>query len=350
MLGTKYAYAIVDFSVILQKNLFGVSKDKKAGEYTAAELMRTCIYTMNKIPRDYGVSADKYVLFLDKWDGDKGYITTQILGGAYKDDRGDIEGQQGKKSPLDSYMTRDKYEAMKADPDTSQEDLELAYEKLYKNEVRFDAKWGFVRNMNSFGIPSISVPGWEYDNLAYLASMLLYSENEKPSILITNDSDIDYCLTPKMDKLKLPKYGQDPEIITYDKVYNNIPDKLKGKLSLYAYGAYQNALGNSHNGMRTSKKDGVNYDTAIDHILAGDFSDVEDRELFDKQLSTYDIAKYPRFEEARRLILEYLPICGRLGTLQDWHKFLDKYGITNISDSFFMTFMSRFDQKMYCER
>lgn len=350
MIGNKYSYAIIDFSVILQKNIYGVSKDKKPGEYTAADLIKTCIYTMNKIPRDYGISADKWVLFLDKWDGDKGYITTQILGGGYKDNRGDIEAEKGKKNPLDTYMTKDKYEKLKQDPDVSQEDLALAYEKLYKNEVRFDAKWGFVRNMNLFGFPSISVAGWEYDNLAYLAAGLLYNESSKPSVFITNDGDIDYCLTPKMDKLKLPKYGQDPEIITYDKAYQNIPDNLKGKLSLYAYNAYLNALGQSHNGMRITKKEGVNYATAIEHILGGDYSDIENRELFDLQLSTYDISKYPRFEEAKRLILEYLPICGKLGSLEDWHKFLDKYKITGLGDSFFMTLMGRFDQKMYCER
>jgi hypothetical protein len=352
MISNKYKYAFVDFSGILQKNLFGVSKDKKPGEYTAGDLIRSCIYTFNKIYRDFGVSADKMVLLLDKWDGGKGYITTQILGGAYKDSRGDIESEKGKANPLGTYMTKEKYEAMKSDPTVSKEDLDEAYEKLYKNDVRQAAKRAIAQNLKLFGVPSLSVPGWEFDNLAYLASMMLFSIDDKPSIIVTQDSDLNYSTTPKCPVLKLPRSGQDPQIITYDEMYNEIPEDLRDQISLYAYKSYWDSLGatGSHNGMRRTKKQYCDANQVIQEILHGDYTNVEDVDLFKKQLSTFDISKYPRFEEAKRNITDLLPTCGRLGTLKEWHDFLDKYEIHGLSDSFFTTFISRFDPTLYTER
>ena len=346
----KYEYAIWDLSYVMQRNMFGVSKDKKPGEYTAGDLIKSCIYTFNKVQRDFGITAEKHVLVLDRWDGDKGYVTTQILGGAYKDNRGDIDSEKGKSKPLDTYMTREKFEQMKLDPDVSQEDLALAYEKLYKNEVRFDAKWGMVKDLKNFGLPSIGVPGWEFDNIAYLASMLLYGEGRKHSVIITQDSDLTYALSPTMDFFKIPKSGQDPEIITYDQMWNTIPDSLKSRMSLYNYKSYMDSLGLGHNQMRKTKRDYADPVRTIEKILDGDFSDVEDIDLFKLQLSTFDIGNYPRFEEARRNITDLLPTCGRLGSLQEWHQFCDKYGISGLSDNFFTTFISRFNPRLYTER
>lgn len=346
----KYEYAIWDLSYVMQRNMFGVSKDKKAGEYTVGDLIKSCIYTFNKVQRDFGIIAEKHVLVLDRWDGDKGYITTQILGGAYKDSRGDIEEAKGKATPLETYMTKEKYEKLKADPTISPEDLEVAYDKLYKNEVRSGAKWGMVKDLKNFGLPSLGVPGWEFDNIAYLASMMLYEEGRKPSVIITQDSDLMYALSPTMEFFKIPKSGQEPEIITYNQMYSQIPEQLRSKLSLYEYKSYMDSLGEGHNFLRKTKKDYANPIRTIEKILDGDYSDVDDVDLFKLQLSTFNIGQYPRLEEAKRNITDLLPTCGRLGSLQEWHQFLDKYSITGLSDSFFATFISRFNPSLYTER
>lgn len=347
---TRYEYAFWDISYVMQRNMFGVTKDKKAGEYTAGDLIKSCIYTFNKVQRDFGVTAEKHVLVLDRWDGDKGYVTTQILGGAYKDSRGDIDDAKGKAKPLDTYMTQEKYDAMKQDPDVSQEELAEAFEKLYKNKVRFDAKWGMVKDLKNFGFPSLGVPGWEFDNLAYLASMMLYQENRKPSVIITQDSDLTYALSPCMEFFKIPKSGQTPEIITYNQMYATIPESLRSRMSLYNYKSYLDSLGMGHNSLRKTKKDYADPVRAIEKILEGDYSDVEDVDLFKLQLSTFNIGAYPRLEEAKRNITDLLPTCGRLGSLQEWHSFCDKYGMTGLSDAFFTTFISRFNPNLYCER
>ena len=101
--GNKYKYALIDNSYILARNHYGISAGKKAGEYTVGDLIKSCIYTLNKIPRDFGVTADKYVFICDKWSPDfGGYYTTHLLGGAYKDSRGDISSKKGTASPKDT--------------------------------------------------------------------------------------------------------------------------------------------------------------------------------------------------------------------------------------------------------
>lgn len=84
----QYFYCFLDFSLILTRSLFVISKGKDIGEYTAGELIRTCIWTINKVLRDYGISARKVILVYDKWDESiGGYYTSYLLGGQYKDTR-----------------------------------------------------------------------------------------------------------------------------------------------------------------------------------------------------------------------------------------------------------------------
>ena len=76
----------------------------------------------------------------------------------------------------------------------------------------------------------------------------------------------------------------------------------------------------------------------------------DDFELFKKQVETFDVSKYPRFEEAKRQITDILPTAGKLGTIPEFHAFCDKYGITKISDRYFIEFISRFNPDLYSGR
>lgn len=355
MTNNKYKYALIDSSMLLYRNSWVVSKDKKPGEYTAGEIIQMTIWSLNKFARDYGITADKYVFVVDKWDPAwNGYYTTHLLGGAYKDSRGDIEDAKGKADPLSTYMTREKYEALKADPSTTPEVLQEAEVKLYYNETKQKAKFALTYEMGKFGVPSIYVPGYEADNLMYIASMMLYDPdpNSKPSIMITKDSDISYCTSPKMLQFKMPVGKSQPELITYEKMYSEMPDEIKNMgISLYQYKSLVDSLGiEGHNGMRRTAKERVNAVETIKHIMNGDYSDVNDVDLFKKQMETFDISKYPRLEEAKRQITDILPSAGKLSGLGEFHKFCDKYGITKISDRYYIEFISRFDPSLYCER
>lgn len=62
MIGNRFLYSIVDFSYVLTRNLFAVARGKKIGEFNAGDVMRMTIQTINKLARDYGISADKVSL------------------------------------------------------------------------------------------------------------------------------------------------------------------------------------------------------------------------------------------------------------------------------------------------
>ena len=347
--GNKYKYALIDNSYILARNHYGISAGKKAGEYTVGDLIKSCIYTLNKIPRDFGVTADKYVFICDKWSPDfGGYYTTHLLGGAYKDSRGDISSKKGTASPKDTYMTRKLLEELKSDPSVSKEEIEIAENQVYSNEVRRTAKYAIIEHLADFGVPSFFVPGWEYDNLVYLASRELYEIDNKPSVIITKDSDLLYSLSPKMDYFKIPtsRDKNGPQIRTYSEIYNEMPDEFKGKLRLYQYKAYCDAIGLGHNGMRVTRKKGTKGDKVIAEILEGDYSSINDVELFKKQYESFDLWKYPGLEEAKDIIHNGLPNFGTIKPYSDWLSFCNKFGMTGISSfSFYNNFTSRFNRE-----
>ena len=116
------------------------------------------------------------------------------------------------------------------------------------------AKNGLIYELNKFGVPCVGVSGWEYDDLAWLASCMLYGVESKPSVIITKDSDLQYAISPQMDYFRIPTGGSEPQIITYNEMYAQIPDRLKGKVSLYQYKSFMDSLGEGHNDMRKTKK------------------------------------------------------------------------------------------------
>lgn len=354
MQGTKYKYALVDLSYMLHRNCFAMSAraNNEPGKYTEGDVIRTTLQTLNKLSKTWGITTDKIIMIYDKWDPQwKGYYTTYLLGGEYKDDRGDLENEKGKGKPV--YMTKELFEQMKNDPNVSPDELDEAYKKLYFNEVKYKAKWGMIKELGNFGIPSFGVDGWEFDNLAWLATGMLYDDTPgaKPSIIVTKDSDLQYALSPQMDYFKLPTKGSNPEIITYDKMFQTIPDSLKGILSLYDYKSYLDAMGEGHNGMRKTRKAYTNPETVIHHVLAGDYSDLDDVDLFKKQLSTFNLGNFPRLQEAKRIITDLFPNSGRLGSLQEFNAFKAKYGIGGpevyMTDQWFVNYISKFDPALY---
>lgn len=342
MIEARYKYALIDMSYLMYRNAFANSKGKGIGEYIPGDVVRTTIQTINKISRDYGITADKFIFLYDKWDSElEGYYRTAILKGLYKDDR------------VNNYITREQVDAMKQDPNITPEQLKKAEEKCYFNEVCKESKKIMIKELKNFGLPSVGIPGWEADDLIWLSSGMLYDDsgdpNIKSNIIITKDSDILYSLTPQMDYFKIPTGGSIPKIITYDEMYQSIPDVLKGKISLHDYGSYVESLGDGHNNMRKTKKRGANTTNAILHILDGDMSDIADIEKFKRNLKTFDISCFPKFEEARETILGLYSTIGRIGTVAEFRDFCNKYKIEGISDRYFTDLVSRFDQRLFNE-
>lgn len=335
---SKYNFCIIDFSYLLTRNLFSISRGKEIGEYDEGTLIRMCIWSINKLARDFGLTARKCIMIYDKWDKELGgYYTTYLLKGQYKDSR--------------KYMNEDLLNEIKADPTKTPEEIHKAELEYYQNQVKYKAKWGMISGLKNFGIPCLGVEGWEADNLAWLASCLLYGKYDKPSVLVTKDSDWTYALSPEMDYFKIPTSGSEPKTITYSEMYYQMPESLRNRgLSLYQYKSYLDVLGGGHNDLRATKKPYADMETTILEILDGNYNGVADIELFKRQLDTFDISKYPRFEEAKRIVTDLFPTCGKLGSVPEFHEFCDKYKISGISDKYFTEFISRFDEKLYCER
>lgn len=350
MIGNHYGYGLIDSSYIISRNAFAVSSGKKPGEYTAGDIVRCTIQTLNKICRDYpNLGVDKFVLLADKWDPTyKGYWRTQLLSGKYKDTRGDGKDENGR--PI--YIDMNYWNSIKDDPTISNEEKEEIHSKAYFNDTKQKAKRIIQNDLSNFGIPCIGVYGWEADDLVYLCAGLLYTGNPsvKPNVIITKDTDQYYSLSPELDLFRIPTGKSEPKVVTYEEMYNTIPDFLKGRISLYDYHAYMESLGNSHNDMRPTKAPGIDINEAIAKLLDGDTSVLSDVEQFKLNMSTFNIGAFPRFEEARRLVTEILPTAGKLGNLREFHDFCDKYSITGISDKYFTEFISRFDTKLFSER
>lgn len=332
----KYKYALADFSYFVTRNLHIVSK-KGIGNYTAGDCIKVCIQSINKLQRDFGVDASKFIFLADKWDNNfGGYYRTYLLKGLYKDDR--------------IYVTEEMVEQMKNDPNVTEKKLKKAQEECYFNKIKQEAKAIMVRELKNFGIPVLMVPAWEFDDLAYLAAGMLYNSDTRKSVIVTKDSDLMYSVSPRVDLFRTQSKTSPAQFITYDEMCETIPDELKGKISLYGYKAYMDSLGAiGHNNMRRTKKIGANPTQTILGLLGGDYSNVEDIDTFQRQLNSFDISKFPRLEEAQNLIANLFGTVGKLGTLEEFHGFCDRNGISGISDRYYSSFISKFDSKLFCE-
>lgn len=347
MIANKYKYGLIDLSYIMQRNLFAVSKGKGVGEYTAGEVIRITIQTINKVVRDYDVTCDKFMLVYDKWDKELGgYYRTWLISPFMKDNG--FEGYKGNRV----YVTDEVVENMIASGEYTEEQIQKAKNEAYMNKVKYEAKWGMIKDMKNIGIPCFGLDGFEYDDLAWLSSCLLsdpeVNPERKKSVFITKDSDLLYSLSPMMDYFKIPTGGSEPKIITYEEMYKTIPQELVAEgVTLYQYKSFLDSLGEGHNNMGVSKKKNVNVDQAILKILKGDMSDVEDVDLFKAQMESFDLRKFPRIQEAIKIVKEKYGTEGKIGTLDDFHDFCKKYGVTGISDTYFTNFTSRFDSKLF---
>lgn len=340
-IGNNFEYMLVDFSYILQRNLFAASKGKEIGEYNEGDVVRITIQTMNKLARDYNINASKIIFLADKWDytlGDGGYIRHYLLK--------DIFPYKGSRS----WMTEQKLEEMRCSG-ASEEDIHKAELELYMNKVKSKAKKIMTEEFKYIGMPVLSIPGYEADDLAWISGCMLYGRTGgKKSVFVTKDSDWQSFLNPELVFFKIPTGGSEPVFISYDEKYNEIPEVLRNSgVSLYQYNAYMNSLGYSHNDNGKTIRQGADPTMAILKAINNDFSDIENVEGFKAQVNSFDVSKFPKFEEAKGLVTNHFSTDGRLGDINQFREFCKKYNITGISDKYYTDFISRFDQKLFSE-
>ena len=337
----RYRYGLIDLSYILSRNVFSCfRKDQN----TVGDVVRSIIQTIGKLGRDYDVTADKYILLNDTWSKlHGGYFRTYLLKGSYKTGR--------------HKTTREELEEMKRNPQVSQKEIAKAEENLKIEYLKREAKKIIVSELGNFGIPCVSVGGWEFDDLVRLASVLLDSEpSGKSSVVITKDSDLLYTLTPRLDYFKIPSGGSVPQIIKYSQVWYSLPEEIRDSgLSLYDYKCYSDSLGSGHNDMTRTKKLRSNTDKTILQILSGDYSNVEDRDTFERQLGTFKIQDFPNFDEAQFKLGEAFMRTGRILGYPEFKKFCDSYRLNTdyetpgryISERYYSEVTNNLDRKLY---
>lgn len=339
----KYRYCFIDSSYLIRRNGWACSRGKQPGEYNSNDIVRMSIQTINKIARDYGITADKYLLVFDSWSREyQGYYKNTIIG-TYKTDR--------------KFETVEELKRMEQDPNVSKEELEKYANKLYENVQRNEAK-KTMKTLGKIGIPAIWTESFEFDDLAYMFGVFMSNE-DKPSVIVTKDSDLMYCTTQMLDYFSLPTGGSKPVTITYQDMWSTVPEDLKQLLvdnskndfgsPLYFYGALINSLGESHNNLSVTKKPTVGRNEAIKRMLSNnDFSVLTDKDLFFKQLDTFKVFNFPKAIDAYQTICGIKTI-GHYASLDDFHNFCNSIGLSGISDSYYQGFLSRLDQKLFSE-
>jgi hypothetical protein len=340
MIGNQFKYGFVDLSWILSRNSFAIAGRNET--YNAGDIIKMTIQSLNKFSRDLGLSVDKMIFFRDTWDQEvQGYYRASMIrqaGGAeYKGSR--------------VYVTEDMLEDIKSDPNSTEEDIKKAEKEYYFNKTKSEAKWALIGELGRLGIPTVSIYGWEFDDLATLASFML-SDQDKPNVIITKDSDLIYSTSPGCYLWQPPLSKSPHKLTSYSEAYANfLPDRFKGRISLYDYFSMQQATGAiGHNDMNRTIKEGVNPDDAIEQAMNNNFSNFTNKELFITQYKTFNLQSFPRFDQACREITENLSVIGKLGSLSDFHEFCDKHNIKGISDRYYSEFINRFDSKLFSER
>lgn len=341
MIGNKYNYAFIDGSFLLTRNLWVATKDKKPEEMNVGEVLRITIQTINKLYRDWGITADKIVCIYDSWDRNiNGYIRSWMIK--------DYVQYKGSRK----FITEQTIEAMKADPNTKPEDLEKAIHELATNKIKFQAKKIMLEEFKNIGIPAFSWPGYEFDDIATLASFGLNGQTDKPNVIVTKDSDLMWSTCPGCDQFLLPTKGSEPKTVTYSEMYYKIPEILRDKgLGLYMYHAYCDSLGvTGHNDNLKTIKQGHDGTQAILNIMNGDYSDVSNPDAFKAQMKSFDLSCFPQVDQVNNMIQCDFGTVGKIGSLKEFKDFCVRYGIKGISDAYYNGLSERFDTKLFSGR
>lgn len=336
-----YRYGLIDLSYILSRNVYSCYKKDQD---TPGDVVRSIIQTIGKLRRDFGIRADKYIFLNDtisKLHG--GYFRSYFLGGCYKTSR--------------THTTKEDLEKLEKNPEVDEKELLKARENYKIGGLKKEAKRIILSKLGNFGIPCVSVEGWEVDDLVRLSSVLLDGEpSGKNSVIITKDSDLLYSLTPRLDYFRIPSAGSAPEIITYSQVWNSLSDGIKGcGLSLYDYKCYSDSLGSGHNDMVRTKKPKTNTDQIILEILQGNYENVENRVLFETQLNTFKVQEFPNFDEAQSRLIDAFTKLGGISSYSKFKEFCDSYRINTdyntagryISENYYNSLIEDLDRSLY---
>ena len=338
MMINNYGLAFIDGSWLLTRNLYITTKDKAIEEMDPADTIRLTLQTISKLSRVWGITAQKIIIVWDKWSKIYGgYIRSWMLK--------DFVTYKGSRK----FVTERVIEEMKSDPTITQEQIDAAVRELAISRIKFKAKDIMMHDFPKIGIGSYYYDGFEFDDIVSIASFQLYSTEGLPNVIITKDSDLQYSTCPNCVWMCPPSGGAtEPTIVKYEDMYYKIPEELRKRgMSLYNYNAFMNAAGFiGHNDMGVSKRKYSDPVQTILGVLDGDYSGIENKDMFEAQLRSYNLSTFPGFNIVKEDISKF-STDGHFGTLNDFHEFCETNKITGISDSYYNGIISKFDQKLF---
>ena len=333
MIGNNYTLVLIDGSFLLSRALFAVTRGKNPEDVKPGELMKVNIQTINRLARDWKINGSKVIIIWDKWAPEYGgYIRHHILR-----DRLTYKGSR-------KIVTEEDLIGLKG------EELKKAEREVKLNELKQETKAAMIKEFPKLGIGCYYFPGYEFDDIATLASFELGGKTELPNVIVTKDTDLTYSLSPGCHFFKLPTYGSEPKIVTYEDMVQQIPAGLRSRgLGLYEYGAMLNSSGFlGHNDLVVTKKKGANMEKTLEGILDGDYSGLKDPELYRLQYSTYNIPAFPSYPAVLEDVHHFLT-SGSSGSTFEFDRVCREYEVEGISKEYYLSLISRFDEKYFSD-
>ena len=338
MISNKYQFALVDYSWLARRSAYIISMGKHAGEYKPSEIIRLVFQSLAKLTNQLGITYDKVILIQDKWSKEwGGYYRTYLLKGGYKDTREYVDSL---------------YVEKLRDEGASEEIIKKAEDEAYFNQCCMQAKQAVMNELTMF--PSIFAWGAEADDIFNIFSSIYNPSGDpsiKKSVIISKDSDLKKSTSVSLDFYRYGTKADPSRVWTYEDAVAEIPQNLRDAgLSLYWYHSLLEALGAGHNDVKSPRKKGTHVNKVLeDIVLRGDYSDIEDKEMFDRAMSSFDLSSFPMYQEIIDTIQKKFMVCGRIPTLTEWKEFCDKWELEGISERYFSTFVSKLDRSMYLD-
>lgn len=240
---------------------------------------------------------------------------------------------------LENYKATHKTQA-----DIDEEREAIEYE-LYCNKIKMEAKSLMIREFGKIGVPSICIPGYEADDLAYLCAEIL-KEDTKPSFLVSKDSDWEWLVNKNVWFNNYKNY----KIVKAENL-----EAIDESRPLYYSKALQDSLYGSHNNLSSASKRTFSHSELKEIMKAYyDNGSWESEDLdwgtFDEQYSAYQIQNFKDYEQTVEFIRKFLFTADNFkkvdavtfealkGTLQ-----------LDVTSSYYEKFMSYLDEDSFVE-
>ena len=333
VIGNNYTLVLIDGSFLLTRALFAVTRGKDPGEVKPGELMRVNLQTINRLGRDWKISGSKVIIVWDKWAPEYGgYIRHHLL-------RDHLTYKSSRK-----IVTEDDLKGLTG------EELKKAEREVKLNNLKQETKAAMIKEFPKLGIQNYYFPGYEFDDIATLASFELSGKTELPCVIVTKDTDLTYSLSPGFHFFKLPTYGSEPKIVTYEEMCTTIPAGLRSRgLGLYQFGAMLNSSGFlGHNDLIVTKKKGAKMEKTLEGIMDGDYSGLKDPELYQLQFSTYNIPAFPNYPAVLEDVHHFLSD-GSSGSTFEFERVVREYEMEGIDREYYLSIIARFDERYFSD-